>query len=80
MAILCHPIHREKLLALSRKKSGESLATEAPHPQSPPEDTDLATLLEGLFSNLMQELGPGGDDEVVADFMEQCISTAIAFM
>ena len=61
-AVLCHPVHREKLLAIAQQ--------EAP----------VATVLDSLFSDLPQELGLGDEDELLADFMEQSISTAIAFM
>ena len=61
-AVLCHSVHREKLLAIAQQ--------EAP----------VATVLDSLFSDLPQELGLGDEDELLADFIEQSICTAIAFM
>ncbi|KAL7535618.1 hypothetical protein ACHAXR_006614 [Thalassiosira sp. AJA248-18] len=56
MAILCHPIHRDKFILLSRqfRKSSSDLHLKSQSPQSPP--TSLATTLDNIFVNLPNEL------------------------
>mmetsp|Transcript_40168 Transcript_40168/g.70671 ORF Transcript_40168/g.70671 Transcript_40168/m.70671 type:complete len:1044 (-) Transcript_40168:192-3323(-) len=76
MAIMCHPIHRDKFLLLSRRSpksspepqmSSHPLHEESklPPPQSSPHNMNnsLATILDNLFVNLRQELTQEGFEE-----------------
>lgn len=84
-AVLCHPIHRQKIIDLSQQLARRLL---------PPEENPLVFFLENLFSNLAQKFGSNrcsdtdegytdeaanNDDKLIAHFMEDAISTAISF-
>ena len=94
MAILCHPIHRDKFLCLL---SYESPPNDKQPPQSVPQDVSLNTMLEYLFLNLSQDLSSwkitqsGGDvdgydndhsdaDELLVEFMDEAMVTAVSYM
>ena len=93
MAILCHPVQREKILLPPRP---------APHHYTPP---SIEPLVGGLFANLSRDVmlwkssrGGAGrsdvegrdpwddhhhddvDERLVIEFMEEAISMAISFM
>ena len=84
MAILCHPVHRGKFLRLG-ECSPSPKSTMQPL-QSVHRDDRLANLLENLFLNLPQALSPGGEvrdghsDQLVVEFMEEAMETAVAYM
>ncbi len=122
LAVLCHPLHKEKFILLSQKaqeSSSEANESDAPPddkatsqpPQSAPRDQDieLTDILENLFANLPHELsvwklsqkakydgvhgessdsnddrvvdfGSMDSDQIVSDFMEEAICTAVLLM
>ncbi|KAL9185052.1 hypothetical protein ACHAXT_002829 [Thalassiosira profunda] len=68
-AMLCHPTHRAELLALAQ------------HPSPFSSGSLLASLLGSLLSDLPREVaGEDNCTEPLVAFVEQSISTAIAFM
>ena len=94
LAILCHPIHRDRFILLSRQSQTDEppllSLSKANAWKSFPQDISLETMLENLFPNLHQELSSWNTDEngsddnselkLIADFMEQAISMAMSFM